>query len=94
MLACVVLGRVGVVVDCFTLLTQTSLIVTADVPVLFAMTLIDPGLVEKLRLVIVTCSVAVKENVNAPIKPIAIDRYDLLHKILSRTKSAMLLIAW
>ena len=48
-----------------TLLTHASFIVTADVAVLFAVTRIDPD--PKLMLVMLTCSVAVKENVSAPI---------------------------
>jgi len=67
-LALMLLGRAGFVVVCFALLTHTSLIVTTLVPVLFAITSIEPGApVWKLMLVMLTCSVAVNWNVNAPI---------------------------
>ena len=52
---------------CFTLLTQASLIVTEVVPVLFAVTTILLFVTSKFMLVMLTCSVAVKENVRAPI---------------------------
>ena len=61
-------GIVGLMVACFWLLTQISLMVTLDVPVLLATTRIEPGVpVAKAMFVMLICSVAVNWNVRAPI---------------------------
>ena len=60
-------GNAGVVVVCFTLLTQASLMVIVDVPVLFAVTIIILLVISKFMLVMFSCSVAVNWKVKAPI---------------------------
>jgi len=57
-------GSTGLVKVCLWLLTHASFMVTVEVPVLFAMTRAEPGVpVRKERLVIATCSVAMKKYV-------------------------------